>query len=84
MKKNFWDWVYAIVVTLASGMLAHDGYLLLQGRNDEWGNWAFIMVLVCLGVSNLSRNWDDPDPVKNAADVPRLTIGQGPKEDDSD
>ena len=85
MKKQAWNWLNTVVLTTVAGPTAHIGYLLLQGRNIDRGEWGWLFVgLVCMCVIQLTELWDDSRRDKNAAAVPGLAIGQGPKVADTD
>ena len=85
MKKQAWNWLNAIVLTFVAGTIANVGYLLLQEKHIERGDWGwFIAGQACLIVTGLKKLWDDSGRSRNAADGPELAIGQGPKEADTD
>lgn len=85
MKKQAWNWLHVVVVTTVAGLLAHTGYLLLQGRNIDRGEWGWLFVgLACLAVIQLTELWDDSRRGRNAAGAPGLATGQVPKEASTD
>lgn len=85
MSKQAWNWLKAIVLVFAAGTIANAGYLLLQGKDMERGDWGwFVVGQVCLVVINLKILWDDYRRSRNAAEVPGLAIGKGPKKADAD
>ena len=85
MRKQAWNWLQAIVLVFAAGTIANAGYLLLQGKGMERGDWGwFIVGQVCLIVINLKNAWDAYGRSRNGADAPGLVIGQGPKVADTD
>ena len=85
MRKQAWNWLDAIILTIAAGTIAHFGYLLLQGKDIERGDWEWLFVVLgCIAVTNLKYLWDVSRRGRNATDGPELAIGQGPKEADTD
>lgn len=80
MRNQAWNWLEAILLAFAAGLIADAGYLLLQGKDMERGDWDwFPLALVCVLVVNLKNSWDAYVRSKNPADAPGLAIGQGPK-----
>ena len=85
MKKATWNWVNAIVLTFVAGTIANVGYLLLQEKNIERGDWGwFIAGQACLIVTGLKKLWDDSGRSRKVADAPGLAIGQVTKEEGAD
>ena len=84
MKKQAWNWLNTVVLTIAGGAVAHYGYLLLQEEGMVRGSWRFLIVsLVFMGVMNAMSLWDDSCRDESAAEVPGLAKGQGPKKADA-
>lgn len=85
MRKQAWNWLNAIVLTFVAGTIANVGYLLLQEKHIERGDWGWLIAgQACLIVTGLKKLWDDSGRSRKIADGPGLAIGQGPKEADTD
>ena len=84
MTKQAWNWLNTIVFTIAGGALGHSGYLLLQDKDMEWGEWWLTVGWVLVVVMQTMNLWDDSRRRRNAAGAPGRAIRQGPKVADSD
>ena len=85
MKKQAWNWVNAIVLTIVAGTIANGGFSLLQGENLERGDWGwFIVGQVCLIVIGIKKLWDVSRHGRNDAEAPGLAVGQGPRQEGTD
>lgn len=85
MTKQAWNWLNTVVFTIAGGALGHYGYLLLQEKDMERGDWRWVTVGWVLVVVMQTMNlWDDSRRRRNAAGAPGLATGQVPKEAGTD